>query len=138
MPGLISSLSDSDLPLEQRGYVSKLDETNTQLTTFVRDVSIFTKASDGLIDLEGSEEACLMTMTAIAPLLTSSFSFSFSFIVAQPFEVESLLESLITQLSLSPSLLGEKDIDITYQIADDVPRYLIGVSSHTPNPAPPL
>ncbi len=77
MPGLISSLSDSDLPLEQRGYVSKLDETNTQLTTFVRDVSIFTKANDGLIDLEGSEEACLMAMTAIAPQLTSSFSFSF-------------------------------------------------------------
>lgn len=104
MSGLISSLSDSDLPLEQRGYVSKLDETNTQLTTFVRDVSIFTKANDGLIDLE-----------------------------AQPFEVESLLESLITQLSLSPSLLGEKDIDITYQIADDVPRYLIGGATQLKN-----
>jgi hypothetical protein len=44
--------------------------------------------------------------------------------------VEALLESLITQLSLSPSLLGEKDIDITYEIADDVPRYLIGVPYH--------
>lgn len=134
-PGLISSLSDSDLPLEQRGYVSKLDETNTQLTTFVRDVSIFTKANDGLIDLEGSEACCLIAMTTIAPQLTSSL-FVF-FILAQPFEVESLLESLITQLSLSPSLLGEKDIDITYQIADDVPRYLIGVSCPT-NTAPML
>lgn len=43
--------------------------------------------------------------------------------------MDSILESLITQLNLSPSLLGNKDIDITYEVADDVPRYLIGVKS---------
>lgn len=58
----------------------------------------------------------------VTGLLMPSVCFS-----AQPFEVESLLESLITHLNLNPSLLGDKDIDITYEIADDVPRYLIGV-----------
>jgi len=62
--------------MEQKGYVMKLAETNTQLATFIRDVSIFTKANDGLIELEGKETFIeLATSTGSAGLLFFSFFF---------------------------------------------------------------
>ncbi len=65
-----------------------------------------------------SGSVCYKNLT----LLTNIF-----YTTAQPFNIDSILESLITQLNLTPSLLGDKDIDVTYEIADNVPRFLIGV-----------
>ncbi len=46
-------LVDSDLPPDQKGYVNRLDQYTVSLFTFIKDVSLYAKAVDGLIEPEG-------------------------------------------------------------------------------------